>query len=160
MEEVLALRDNTGDKASRARDLNLADWVPDLFMQRVESRRHGACSTPRSSHAARPVWRPVRAGARRGRARRVGTENDEGARSLRPDDADLARTGNGWMTFKDRSDRAPTGPRTPEPGAHRAPVEPCTEVLEVTSDDETAVATSAPSTWGATPPGPGDGERR
>lgn len=36
IEEFLDLRDNTGDEASRAHNLNLANWVPDLFMRRVE----------------------------------------------------------------------------------------------------------------------------
>ena len=36
IEEFLELRDNTGDEASRTHNLNLANWIPDLFMQRVE----------------------------------------------------------------------------------------------------------------------------
>src|SRR5215510_3769779 len=37
IEEFLELRDNTGDEARRTHNLNLANWVPDLFMRRVES---------------------------------------------------------------------------------------------------------------------------
>jgi ribonucleoside-diphosphate reductase alpha chain len=37
IEEFLQLRDNTGDAASRTHNLNLANWVPDLFMRRVEA---------------------------------------------------------------------------------------------------------------------------
>ena len=33
--EFLELRDNTGDQEKRSYNLNLANWVPDLFMQRV-----------------------------------------------------------------------------------------------------------------------------
>jgi ribonucleoside-diphosphate reductase alpha chain len=36
IEEFLELRDNTGDEARRTHNLNLANWIPDLFMQRVE----------------------------------------------------------------------------------------------------------------------------
>ncbi len=36
IEEFLELRDNTGDGARRTHNLNLANWVPDLFMKRVE----------------------------------------------------------------------------------------------------------------------------
>ena len=36
IEEFLELRDNTGDEARRTHNLNLANWVPDLFMERVE----------------------------------------------------------------------------------------------------------------------------
>ena len=37
IEEFLELRDNTGDEASRTHNLNLANWIPDLFMRRVEA---------------------------------------------------------------------------------------------------------------------------
>jgi ribonucleoside-diphosphate reductase alpha chain len=37
VEEFLELRDNTGDEARRTHNLNLANWVPDLFMKRVEA---------------------------------------------------------------------------------------------------------------------------
>ena len=36
IEEFLELRDNTGEDARRVRHINLANWVPDLFMERVE----------------------------------------------------------------------------------------------------------------------------
>ncbi|HNJ70775.1 MAG TPA: ribonucleotide reductase N-terminal alpha domain-containing protein, partial [Microthrixaceae bacterium] len=36
IEEFLELRDNVGDTARRTLNLNLANWVPDLFMERVE----------------------------------------------------------------------------------------------------------------------------
>ncbi|MCJ8278079.1 MAG: ribonucleoside-diphosphate reductase subunit alpha, partial [Bdellovibrionales bacterium] len=36
IEEFLELRDNTGDEAKRTHNLNIANWVPDLFMKRVE----------------------------------------------------------------------------------------------------------------------------
>ncbi len=37
VEEFLELRDNTGEDARRTHDLNLANWVPDEFMRRVEA---------------------------------------------------------------------------------------------------------------------------
>src|SRR5262249_27368516 len=37
IEEFLALRDNTGDEAQRTHNLNLANWIPDIFMRLVES---------------------------------------------------------------------------------------------------------------------------
>ena len=36
IEEFLDLRKNTGDERRRTHDMNTANWVPDLFMQRVE----------------------------------------------------------------------------------------------------------------------------
>ena len=35
MEEFLELRKNTGDDRRRTHDMNTANWIPDLFMQRV-----------------------------------------------------------------------------------------------------------------------------
>jgi ribonucleoside-diphosphate reductase alpha chain len=49
----------------------------------------------------------------------------------------LAQTGNGWMTFKDAANRA--GNQTAEPGNVIHLSNLCTEVLEVSCDDETAV---------------------
>ena len=37
IEEFLDLRKNTGDDRRRTHDMNTANWVPDLFMQRVEA---------------------------------------------------------------------------------------------------------------------------
>ena len=52
IEEFLELRDNTGDDARRTHNLNLANWVPDLFMQRVEG--HEAMVPLRSQGGAPP----------------------------------------------------------------------------------------------------------
>jgi ribonucleoside-diphosphate reductase alpha chain len=38
MEEFLELRKNTGDDRRRTHDMNTANWIPDLFMERVEAR--------------------------------------------------------------------------------------------------------------------------
>ncbi len=37
VEEFLDLRKNTGDDRRRTHDMNTANWIPDLFMERVES---------------------------------------------------------------------------------------------------------------------------
>ena len=37
IEQFLELKENTGDAARRTHNLNLANWVPDLFMERVEN---------------------------------------------------------------------------------------------------------------------------
>src|SRR3546814_4205869 len=49
----------------------------------------------------------------------------------------LAQTGNGWMTFKDTCNRA--GNQTARPGNVIHLSNLCTEILEVTSAEETAV---------------------
>ena len=39
IEDFLQLRVNTGDERRRTHDLNTANWVPDLFMKRMENRQ-------------------------------------------------------------------------------------------------------------------------
>ena len=36
VEEFLDLRKNTGDDRRRTHDMNTANWIPDLFMKRLE----------------------------------------------------------------------------------------------------------------------------
>ena len=47
IEDFLELRDNAGDEARRTHNLNLANWVPDLFMQRVETDKEWSLFDPR-----------------------------------------------------------------------------------------------------------------
>ena len=47
VEEFLELRDNTGDEARRTHNLNLANWIPDLFMRRVEADADWSLFDPR-----------------------------------------------------------------------------------------------------------------
>jgi ribonucleoside-diphosphate reductase beta chain len=53
IQEFLALRNNTGDEASRTHNLNLANWIPDLFMRRVEA--DGILRGVPVSHITRPA---------------------------------------------------------------------------------------------------------
>jgi len=41
IEDFLKLRINTGDELRRTHDLNTANWVPDLFMRRVDYSEYG-----------------------------------------------------------------------------------------------------------------------
>jgi ribonucleoside-diphosphate reductase alpha chain len=69
----------------------------------------------------------------------------------------LAQTGNGWMTFKDASNR--TANQTAEPGRTVHSSNLCTEILEVTDDGETAVCNLGSVNLGAfvLPGGASDG---
>jgi len=49
----------------------------------------------------------------------------------------MAQTGNGWMTFKDASNKKSNQTAKPENVIHLSNL--CTEIIEVTSDNETAV---------------------
>ena len=46
IEEFLELRKNTGDDRRRTHDMNTANWVPDLFMKRVEQDSHWTLFSP------------------------------------------------------------------------------------------------------------------
>ena len=46
IEEFLDLRKNTGDDRRRTHDMNTANWVPDLFMKRVELDRNWTLFSP------------------------------------------------------------------------------------------------------------------
>ena len=46
IEEFLDLRKNTGDERRRTHDMNTANWVPDLFMKRVEKDENWTLFSP------------------------------------------------------------------------------------------------------------------
>ena len=138
IEEFLELRDNTGEDARRTHNLNIANWVPDEFMRRVEADEDWSLFDPDEVPELPDLWgeefdRAYRAAEQAGRAMRTVKARDLYGRMMRT----LAQTGNGWMTFKDTANR--TCNQTAESGnvVHLSNL--CTEILEVTSDNETAV---------------------
>ncbi|OLR95137.1 ribonucleoside-diphosphate reductase subunit alpha [Actinokineospora bangkokensis] len=138
VEEFLELRDNTGEDARRTHNLNLANWVPDEFMRRVEADADWSLFDPDEVPELPDLWgadfdRAYRRAEADGRAVRTVRARDLYGRMMRT----LAQTGNGWMTFKDTANR--TCNQTAEPGAVVHLSNLCTEILEVTSDEETAV---------------------
>ena len=46
IEEFLELRKNTGDERRRTHDMNTANWVPDLFMKKVEQDKNWTLFSP------------------------------------------------------------------------------------------------------------------
>ena len=138
IEEFLELRDNTGEDARRTHNLNIANWIPDEFMRRVEADADWSLFDPDEVPELPDLWGEAfddayRAAEQAGRAVRTVKARDLYAKMMRT----LAQTGNGWMTFKDTANR--TCNQTAEPGnvVHLSNL--CTEILEVTSDEETAV---------------------
>ncbi|HTV18238.1 MAG TPA: ribonucleoside-diphosphate reductase subunit alpha, partial [Polyangiaceae bacterium] len=138
IEAFLELRDNTGDEQSRTHNLNLANWVPDLFMRRVEANGTWSLFDPKLTPELPDLYGAEfdaayeRAEAA-GLAAKTLPARDLYARMMRT----LAQTGNGWMTFKDASNRACNQTALPGRTVHLSNL--CTEILEVTSGDETAV---------------------
>ncbi len=142
IEEFLELRDNTGEDARRTHNLNLANWVPDEFMRRVEADEQWSLVDPDQVPELPDLWGPAfeqayAAAERDGRVVRQVSARELYGKMMRT----LAQTGNGWMTFKDASNR--TCNQTSDEQGAGAPVvhlsNLCTEIIEVSSNEETAV---------------------
>ena len=138
IEDFLELRDNTGDEARRAHNLNIANWVPDLFMRRVENDEVWSLFDPKVMPELVDTYgdefeRLYIEAEGAGRYERQLPARDLYGRMMRT----LAQTGNGWMTFKDASNRKANQTLKRENVVHLSNL--CTEILEVTSKDETAV---------------------
>ena len=138
IEEFLELRDNTGEDARRAHNLNLANWIPDEFMRRVEADEIWSLIDPDAVPELPDLWgeafdKAYRAAEADGRYVRQVKARDLYARMMRT----LAQTGNGWLTFKDASNAKSN--QTADGGnvVHLSNL--CTEIIEVTGDAETAV---------------------
>ncbi len=56
VEEFLDLRDNTGEDARRTHNLNLANWVPDEFMRRVEADAQWSLIDPDQAPELPDLW--------------------------------------------------------------------------------------------------------
>ncbi|WP_409999946.1 ribonucleoside-diphosphate reductase subunit alpha [Planctomyces sp. SH-PL62] len=138
VEEFLELKDNAGDEARRTYNLNLANWVPDLFMRRVEEGGAWSLFDPKTvphlpdlhGEAFEAAYAEAEA---RGLAVKTVAARDLYARMMKT----LAETGNGWMNFKDACNRKSNQTRTPGAVVHSSNL--CTEIVEATSDGETAV---------------------
>ena len=71
IEEFLELRDNAGDNAQRTYNINLANWIPDLFMKRVEADGTWSLFDPKIvPHFPDLAGEAFEVGLRRGRKRR------------------------------------------------------------------------------------------
>ncbi len=138
IEEFLELRDNTGEDARRAHNLNLANWIPDEFMRRVEADDMWSLIDPDVVPELPDLW-----GAAFDQAYRTAEADGRYVRQLKARDLyakmmrTLAQTGNGWMTFKDASNARCNQTALAGHVVHLSNL--CTEIIEVTSDAETAV---------------------
>ena len=138
IEEFLELRDNTGDEAKRTHNLNLANWIPDLFMKRVKEDAMWSLFDPKAQPQLTDTYgekfeKMYLAAEAKGEFVKQVKARDLYARMMKT----LAQTGNGWMTFKDASNLKCNQTKNPENVVHLSNL--CTEILEITSNNETAV---------------------
>ena len=138
IEDFLELRDNTGDEARRTYNLNIANWISDLFMKRVQEDGMWSLFDPKIVPHFPDLYdeefeTAYLAAEESGQFVRQVKARDLYARMMRT----LAQTGNGWMTFKDACNRKSNQTAKPENVVHLSNL--CTEIIEVTSTGETAV---------------------
>ncbi len=140
IEDFLELRVNTGDERRRTHDMNTANWVPDLFMKRMEARedwtlfRSNECPDLHDLYgkAFEQRYTEYEKKAEEGKiwSRKVAAI-DLWKKMLKM----IFETGHPWITFKD-----PCNVRSPQDHAgviHSSNL--CTEITLNTSDEETAV---------------------
>lgn len=138
IESFLELRENTGDEARRTHNLNLANWVPDLFMKRVNENGVWSLFDPKEVPHFPDLYGEefekayIEAEEQELYMRQVPARELYG-RMMR----NLAETGQGWMTFKDACNTKCNQTGNPNRVVHLSNL--CTEITEVTSNDETAV---------------------
>ncbi len=138
IEEFLELKDNTGDESRRTYNLNLANWVPDLFMERVEQGGLWSLFDPKAFPQFTDLYGEkfrqayTEAENRKQFVKQV-PARDLYARMMKT----LAETGNGWMTFKDACNGKSNQTLDESNVIHSSNL--CTEIVEATSSAETAV---------------------
>ncbi|MDA9979517.1 ribonucleoside-diphosphate reductase subunit alpha [Gammaproteobacteria bacterium] len=141
VEEFLDLRKNTGDDRRRTHDMNTANWVPDLFMKRVESGANWTLFSPGEAPdlhdltglAFEKRYEEYEALAAEGKMDQHKTipAKDLWRKMLTM----LFETGHPWITFKDACNL-----RSPQQHVgviHSSNL--CTEITLNTSADEIAV---------------------
>ena len=136
--EFLELRDNTGDEARRTHNLNLANWICDIFMKRVEEDGVWSLFDPKVVPEFPDLYgeefeKAYLDAEEKGLYAEQIPARELYGRMMRT----LAQTGNGWFTFKDRANI--TSNQTGKKGNVIHLSNLCTEILEVTNSQEGAV---------------------
>jgi ribonucleoside-diphosphate reductase alpha chain len=140
IEDFLELRKNTGDDRRRCHDMNTANWVPDLFMKRMEDRQNWTLfrsnETPdlhdlygKSFEERYIQYEQMAADGKIWSRSMPALELWKGMLKM------IFETGHPWITFKD-----PCNVRSPQDHCgviHSSNL--CTEITLNTSDEETAV---------------------
>ncbi|MDA1044307.1 MAG: ribonucleoside-diphosphate reductase subunit alpha [Verrucomicrobia bacterium] len=138
--DFLELRRNTGDERRRTHDLNTANWIPDLFMKRMERRENWtlfrSCDAPdlHDLYGAAFEKRYLEYEAL-GREGKIHTRTVPAIELWKNMLKLLFETGHPWITFKD-----PCNVRSPQDHVgiiHSSNL--CTEITLNTGADETAV---------------------
>ena len=141
IEDFLELRKNTGDERRRTHDMNTANWIPDLFMQRVKEDGMWSLFSPDEVPELHDLYgrdfnRAYEKYEAKGLSGEIRLFKQMKARDLwRKMLTMLFETGHPWINFKD-----PSNIRSPQDHVgvvHSSNL--CTEITLNTSREETAV---------------------
>ena len=141
VEEFLDLRKNTGDDRRRTHDMNTANWIPDLFMKRLEKGEKWTLFSPSDVPELHDIYgkefeTKYTEYERKAEAGEINHFKTVEAKDLwRKILSMLFETGHPWVTFKD-----PCNIRSPQ--GHVGTVHSsnlCTEITLNTNEDEIAV---------------------
>ncbi len=141
IEEFIELRKNTGDERRRTHDMNICNWIPDLFMKRVRDDGEWTLFSPDEVPELHHVYgaefeRRYTAYENKAKRGEIYLHKTIKAKDLwRKMISMLFETGHPWMTWKD-----PSNVRSPQDHVgvvHNSNL--CTEITLNTSPDETAV---------------------
>ena len=141
IEEFVDLRKNTGDDRRRTHDMNTANWIPDLFMERVFENKKWTLFSPNetpelhdlSGESFKAKYEEYEALAEQGKIKAY--KEVEAQELWRKIISMLFETGHPWITFKDACNL-----RSPQQHIgviHSSNL--CTEITLNTSKDEIAV---------------------
>lgn len=138
--EWLDLRKNHGKEEARARDLFYGLWINDLFMQRVEANEDWSLFCPNEAPGLADVWGEAfeqlyTQYEEEGRARKVVRAQQLWFAVL---EAQI-ETGNPYMLYKDHCNRKSNQQNLGTIKCSNL----CTEIIEYTAPDETAVCNLA-----------------
>ncbi|NBX48786.1 ribonucleoside-diphosphate reductase subunit alpha [bacterium] len=138
--EFLELRLNQGDEESRCRDLFTALWVPDLFMEKVERNEDWHLMCPKESPGLADVYGEefnelYRLYVAQGRYKRVVKARDVWDAVLKSQ----VETGTPYMCYKDSVNKKSNQKNIGVVKSSNL----CTEIVEVSGPDETAVCNLA-----------------
>ncbi|ODT09654.1 MAG: ribonucleoside-diphosphate reductase subunit alpha, partial [Kaistia sp. SCN 65-12] len=141
IEEFLDLRKNTGDDRRRTHDMNTANWVPDLFMERVEAGAEWTLFSPDETPDLHDLYGPAFKAAYEAYEQKAAAGAMKVFKTVRALElwrkmlTMLFETGHPWVTFKD-----PCNIRSPQQHVgvvHSSNL--CTEITLNTGKDEVAV---------------------
>lgn len=141
IESFLDLRKNTGDDRRRTHDMHTANWIPDLFMERVMNDEHWTLFSPDEVPDLHDLYGDAFKKAYCAYEKRALAGEFNLSKQVRAVDlwrrmlTLLFETGHPWVTFKD-----PCNLRSPQ--QHNGVVHSsnlCTEITLNSSEDEVAV---------------------